>query len=703
MTLATEKSPLLLNHGQYQLEAIESQTAFLTSYRGVALPSRRPVWLQTWPDRFTSQQGEVGAVAQSALLRQAFLDAAQDVAQVAAPHLPEVLATFAAGDRPYIVLAVPNGISLAERLQTDGPLPELEALQIVRQVGETLISLHAAGLLHWDVQPQHLIWDAQSQQVVLTHLSWARLALLGDAAPDPHWFAPGYTALEQYLPGAAATPATDLYALAGTLYTLVTGQVPIAAIQRDRQPLVNPRQFRPDLSPIVEQVILQGMEINPRLRPQSLDQWLALFPKRSRAATGTSRSLVLPPLGSPPAPRPSDLPLLQTVKPIAGPVVSPGAQPSAIAAPLSATLSSTSPAAPPPETPPAQPTDMGVARTRRRRGVALTQPPTPAVAANVLSLPKLGQPSRRLSPPSPQDPLPVPPAAAIQTSSQVSTQMTADLADRVDDRVDSGPVQSTSVKTTVKSKKVTPRFQRAASPSSRSSGTPVYPNSSPPSSPPSTKPARFPSNRRLFQGLLLASAAAAFFGGGFGLTLRFASDRGPMNSRLLQPNQSFPPQAWPGEADAAQFDFSNLPARGESPRWEDPVTPAQPTWPLEEESAFPPPPVTRAPIAPEPAQEPPGTQEPASEVSPLPAPAAETPLPNFPSAPAASTQPESSPLPSASTVPLPEPASPGIDTSPVEPALPAAPPPPVDAAGEASPIPTMPMQESRLTPPEELS
>lgn len=695
MTLTTATSPLLLNDGQYQLEAVESQTAFLTSYRGIALPTRRPVWLQTLPDRFTvPQAGEAaGTVAESALRRQQFLLAAQAIAQIAAPCLAEVLTTFEAGDRPYIVLAVPNGISLAERLRTAGPLPELEALQIVQQVGAALSPLHAAGLLHWDIQPQHLVWDAQSQQVVLTHLSWARLALLGDTAPDPDWFAPGYTALEQYLPRVTATPGTDLYALAATLYTLVTGQVPIAAIQRDRQPLVNPRQFRPDLSPIVEQVILQGMEINPRLRPQSLDEWLALFPKRSRPVCGAARSLVLPTLNASPV---GDTPMARAVRPMAAPVAAAGTRHLAIAAP--APLSPVTPAAKSPESPPAQPIEVDSPHPRRRRGVAPTQPSAPGNTASVLSLPKLGRQPRRLSPPFAHNPKPAPSPATPPTSRPI----TAEVTDPVDDRVAPNPIQSTAVKTTVKSKPVTSRLQRAASPSSRSSAPPVYPNSAPTASPPSPQPARFPSNRRLCQALLLASAAAAFFGGGFGLTLRFASDRGPLNSRLLQPNQSFPPQVWPGEADAAQFDFSNLPATGESPRWEDPVTPAQPTWSLEEESAFPPPPVTRIPIPPEPVQEPVGTQEPAPEVSPLPSTSGETSLPTVPPAPA-STQSEGSPLPRALTVPLPESAPTSMDMPPLEAAPPAAPSPPADTAGDAPPAPVLPMQESRLTPPEELS
>jgi len=649
VTLAIDfPSSRLLNNGQYQLEAVEYQTAFLTSYRAIALPNGRSVRLQTWPDGY-SHPCETPVAAPSLApdrtederprLQQQFLAAAQHLTQIAHPHLAQVLDTFTIDDRPYIVVAPPSGVTLAERLQTDGPFTEADAIQIVRQVGSALVPLHAAGILHWDIQPQNVVWDAQTQQAVLTHLSWARLAFLAEATPATEWFAPGYTALEQYLPGATATPATDLYALAATLYTLVTGQVPIAAIQRDRQPLVNPRQLRPDLSPIVEQIILQGMEINPRLRPQDLGQWLALLPQRSRSSA--ARSLVLPKLTVTPAPRPPAR-------------VTAGSPP------------------PPRETLPL---------------------PTPVAAANPIPFPPATGRSHRGSPKTAIAPT-LPAATEIQTSPRSVAGMEA------------APVNATAAKAalkSIKSKRVPSRSQRAASPSSRFTSPPVYPNSSPKSSPPIALPSRFPSNRRLFQGLLVASAAAAFFGGGFGLTLRFAGDRGPMNSRLLQPNQSFPPQTWPGEADAAQFDFSNLPATGESPRWEDPVTPAQPTWPLEEESAFPPPPVTRAPIAPDPALESTGTEAPSTDVSPSLAEPSGTVFPSIQPAVTA-PKPDVRSQPSMSPAPNPEPAPLGVEPPPTagEPtAAPPIAPPPVDAAGQEAPA--VPMPEPRTAPQEELS
>lgn len=661
MTLATDlQSPPSFKNGQYQyqLEAVEYQTAFLTSYRAIALPiphSHRltlgePVLLQTLPVRMaTPQTSQDLPIATPPWLRQQFFAAVQQYSQHTPPHALKVLDTFEEEERPYVVLTRPQGITLAERLQATGPLPEQEALQIIRQVAELLVPLHTAGLLHGDIQPQNLVWNPHTQQAVPTHLSWAKFALLRDHVPDPHWFTPGYTALEQYLPGVTATPTTDIYALAATLYTLLTGQTPIAANQRDRHPLPNPRQFRSDLSPIVEQVILQGMEINPRLRPQDLAQWLALFPQRPRpASTRSAHSLVLP------------------------------------------TLKAQSPA----PSPTVQPTDPDPAQMC----TAVSSLPAP----QRLSLPKL---RRRPHPNTPNNTppasatIPAPPAPRRPAPRQPVPKYT-------DDSVVPVPVQSTVPKATVKSKPAKPRSQQAASSPSRPSGTPV--SSNPPSAKPPllTPPWRLPANRRLFQSLLVASAAAAFFGGGFGLTLRFAGDRSPINSRLLQPNQSFPPQPWPGEADAAQFDFSNLPAGGQSPRWDDPLTPAQPTWPLEEESAFPPPPVTQAPAMPDPQR---GTvpepslapsqtdSEPTADSS---APTTTPAVPPSPDLPASSPV---SPDPSYPSSAPADPAPPPIEPAPaaVDPPLP--PSAPSNTTSDLVPPPTLPMQESQIPHPDKLS
>jgi serine/threonine-protein kinase len=66
--------------------------------------------------------------------------------------------------------------------------------------------------------------------------------------------------------------------LAATLYKLLTGQEPEAAISRVMGcSLAPPQQLNPNISDVVNQAILQGLELNPENRPQSVQEWLQLL------------------------------------------------------------------------------------------------------------------------------------------------------------------------------------------------------------------------------------------------------------------------------------------------------------------------------------------------------------------------------------------------------------------------------------------
>ena len=89
----------------------------------------------------------------------------------------------------------------------------------------------------------------------------------------------GYAPIEQYLSRAKRTPATDVYGLAATFYSLLTGVAPIASILRHRQPLMSPRDLRPELSPVVSQAVMRGMALEIDDRPANVEAWLSLLPK----------------------------------------------------------------------------------------------------------------------------------------------------------------------------------------------------------------------------------------------------------------------------------------------------------------------------------------------------------------------------------------------------------------------------------------
>ena len=168
------------------------------------------------------------------------------------------------------------GQTLAECLRSREPLPELEAVQYIRQAGSALSVMHRQGLLHRDVRPENLVRPKGASFVVLVGFDLTHYAVLG--MPDESASLSPYAALELYQRQVHLTAAADIYALAATLYFLVTGQVPIAASRRHQSALIPPRQLQPTLSAAIDQAILSGMTLNLQERPQTIAAWFALLP-----------------------------------------------------------------------------------------------------------------------------------------------------------------------------------------------------------------------------------------------------------------------------------------------------------------------------------------------------------------------------------------------------------------------------------------
>lgn len=219
--------------------------------------------------------------------QQQFQAEAKRLALCTHPNIVRVIDFFIEDHLPFIVMEYVPGQTLDTIVSAEHPIPEAVALHYIRQIGEALKVVHRNNLLHRDVKPQNIILRQGSNQVVLIDFGIAREFSPGLTQTHTSLVSPGYAPIEQYLPQERRSPATDVYGLAATLYTLLTAQVPVASILRDRQPLPSPRDLRPDLTAAVNQAVLYGIAIEPRDRPASVDDWLRLLPD----ASGSERSL----------------------------------------------------------------------------------------------------------------------------------------------------------------------------------------------------------------------------------------------------------------------------------------------------------------------------------------------------------------------------------------------------------------------------
>lgn len=77
--------------------------------------------------------------------------------------------------RPWIVMELVRGLTLAETLEAEGPLPPRRAAQVGADVLAALRAAHGAGVLHRDVKPANVLL-ANDGRVVLTDFGIAAVA-----------------------------------------------------------------------------------------------------------------------------------------------------------------------------------------------------------------------------------------------------------------------------------------------------------------------------------------------------------------------------------------------------------------------------------------------------------------------------------------------------------------------------------------------
>jgi tRNA A-37 threonylcarbamoyl transferase component Bud32 len=131
-------------------------------------------------------------------------------------------AGFTASGRPYLVMELMTGGSLAEQLDAGGPLPWRDVLSIGVHIAGALHSAHHHGVLHRDVKPDNIL-ISEYGAAKLGDFGIARLqgsehtrtgALTGSLAH----------AAPELLGGSAPSVRSDIYALGSTLFTLLRGE-----------------------------------------------------------------------------------------------------------------------------------------------------------------------------------------------------------------------------------------------------------------------------------------------------------------------------------------------------------------------------------------------------------------------------------------------------------------------------------------------
>jgi formylglycine-generating enzyme required for sulfatase activity/tRNA A-37 threonylcarbamoyl transferase component Bud32 len=246
-----------------------------------------------------------------AAARQRFSREAEMLAKFQHPGVVTVHDLIEVDGRDVIVMERLDGLDLIAYLSPLGVdrwcYAEAEALEYIRQTGKALAYVHEQGLLHRDIKP-HNIMRCGDGQVKLIDFGLARQFDPKLSKLLTNQLTEGYAPIEQYEERGKFTKALDVYALAATLYYLLTGEHPISARLRSLYPLVPPRKINENVSVQVNEAILRGMELAASDRPQTVADFLASLKSSPAAVTKPRSQPVIVPAAKKASPKPLEIP-----------------------------------------------------------------------------------------------------------------------------------------------------------------------------------------------------------------------------------------------------------------------------------------------------------------------------------------------------------------------------------------------------------
>ena len=210
----------------------------------------------------------------------------------------------------YFVMEYLDGVDLEQLIAREGALPVERALLIAAQMTRALEAAHASDIIHRDLKPANVMLVRRNDEddfvkVLDFGISKDLDVAVGDrnvslTRPDVAIGTPVYMAPEQAA-GRPANALTDVYAVGGLLYEMLTGEPPcagddaIAVLHRKANEDPTPiSDLRPDLAREVQYLVMRALARSPGDRHQSM----AALKESLLAAIGAAGSapMLTPPL-----------------------------------------------------------------------------------------------------------------------------------------------------------------------------------------------------------------------------------------------------------------------------------------------------------------------------------------------------------------------------------------------------------------------
>ena len=327
-----------LFHGAYRITRFINSGGFGITYLAKDSLDRDVVIKECFSSTFcrrTQSRVRARSVSTQEHMRRivkSFLYEARSLARLKHPGIVGVHQVFEDNDTAYMVLDYIRGHDLLEiiedrKVQLTPDQIAAIAAKLVAAIGH----VHRNGLLHCDISPDNIFLSTEGEPILID-FGAVRHSALGETAKYSGLSVvkDGYSPHELYAQGGASGPFSDLYALAASLYHLITGEAPpnsqlrlSAMAMKERDPCTPLAGRWPGFPAGFLESIDRAMAVRPAMRFQSADDWLKLIAphaeRRDKKVVLLRRIVPGPaqrPAEAAPAPAPAPAPVAANPQPV---------------------------------------------------------------------------------------------------------------------------------------------------------------------------------------------------------------------------------------------------------------------------------------------------------------------------------------------------------------------------------------------------